>query len=256
MENYFCVSLPAFEDNYIHILVNRQKSACLVIDPGTSDPVIDFIESWSAREASSGGPLQLNGVLMTHQHSDHIEGALGLKAVYNCPLFAPQGHRAQIPFADSYVSEGTVVELNGFNLKTWEIPGHTLGHVGFWEPNRKWFFCGDTLFGLGCGRLFEGTPEMMFRSLGRIRELPENTLLFCAHEYTEANLKFSMDQNSGLDYEFLATWIQKRRGAGLPTVPTTIEREKQFNLFIRANSVEEFARLRAARNQFKDLVSV
>lgn len=228
------VLLPAFKDNYIHLLIHPEIRKVIAVDPGDADPVIEFVESHR---------LDLSAILITHHHADHIDGVPGLKAVYNCQVYAPEKNKTEIYFADHFVKEGSEFSVVGFNFTTWEIPGHTLGHVAYYETSQNWFFCGDTVFGLGCGKLFEGTPEMMFASLQRIAKLPSNTLLFCAHEYTESNLNFSLAQKTNINYEMIQTWISKRRQKGLPTIPSTIERELAYNLFLRAETIEDFKKL-------------
>jgi hydroxyacylglutathione hydrolase len=235
------ILLPAFKDNYIHLLINPDTKNAIAIDPGEADPVIDYIEAHG---------LNLSAILITHHHDDHIDGVPGLKAVYSSKVFAPEKNKKEIFFADQYVKEGDKINQDGFNFEVWEIPGHTLGHIAYLETKENWFFCGDTLFSMGCGRLFEGTPEMMFNSLQRISKLITNTLIFCAHEYTESNLKFSLQQKTDVNFEMIKTWIEKRRKLSLPTIPTTVERELAYNLFLRAKTEADFAALRKLKDTF------
>ncbi len=238
--------IPAFKDNYIHLLINPKTRKAIAVDPGDGDPVIEFIET---------NRLDLSAILITHHHSDHIDGVPGLKAVYNCKVYAPLKNKKEIFFADTYLGEGDFFIQDDFKFNVWEIPGHTLGHIAFLETSNGWFYCGDTLFGLGCGKLFEGTNEMLHSSLEKIKTLPNNTLIFCAHEYTESNLKFSLslpkDITYDVNFEMIQTWVTKRRSAMQPTIPTTIERELAYNLFLRVKSLNEFTKLRELRDQYQ-----
>ncbi len=233
--------LPVLEDNYIHILLNTELKSALIVDPPEPEALIDFLE---ARQ------IDLKGILITHHHHDHIDGVPALKAVYNCPVYAPKKNKDVIYFADHFVSGGDHLSLAGFDFEIWDLPGHTEGHIGFWEPGLKWFYCGDTLFSMGCGRIFDGSIETLFASLRRLTSLPTNSLLFCTHEYTQRNLNFCKAQFPEKDYGMVEKWIQNRRNKGLPTIPTTIEREIAYNPFLIADNLTEFRRLRELRDTY------
>lgn len=244
--------IPAFQDNYIWLLRNGNHAA--VVDPGDAAPVISALEHLS---------LKLDAILITHHHSDHTGGVADLLQRWPAKVYAPK--REQYSFPHQAVEENSIVHLEALNLDltVMEVPGHTLGHVAYYGAN--YLFCGDTLFGAGCGRLFEGTPEQMYNSLQRLAKLPENTAVYCTHEYTEHNLSFARTldpDNSALSTrqaEAAAT-----RLAGKPTLPSSIDLELETNPFLRcetqairlasgvksANPVEVFAAIREIRNHY------
>lgn len=240
--------IPIFDDNYVFVLINEQQDA-VVVDPGHASEVHDFLTAHQ---------LVLKGILLTHHHHDHIGGLRDLLVKHPAPVFAPAKNKMQIQLADHWVSEGDVFSVANFDFSVVELPGHTLGHVAFLCQSQNWLFSGDVLFGLGCGRLFEGTPEQMFESLQRIKRLPESTLIFCTHEYTEANLRFckmlsSLDDSpiTG-DNEELALYANQllsRRELGLPSVPLKLSIENKVNPFLLARSASQFAYLRDLRNR-------
>lgn len=235
--------LPIFTDNYVFVITRADSKTCVVVDPGDAAPVHDYLIAQD---------LTLEAIILTHHHPDHIGGALKLKDIWKVPVFAPLKNKVQIPFATDYVIEGQSIKIldGDLNLETLELPGHTLGHVGFFEPNKKWLFSGDVLFGLGCGRLFEGTFAQGFESLQRIKYLPNETLVYCTHEYTGSNLRFckTISQNTPeLDtYEKLL--IQKRT-ANMPSVPLNLGIEKRVNPFLFADNLERFTFLRDLKNR-------
>lgn len=233
--------LPVFDDNYIFLLQN--DSAVIVIDPGEAKPVLQVLQSEK---------LSLAGVLITHHHHDHIDGLNELR-VYNpeLPIWAPLKNRGQIPGASTYVEEGDCVELAGLKFQVIELPGHTLGHIAYYNPQQGFLFSGDVLFGLGCGRIFEGTFEQHYKSLQRIAALPINTQVFCTHEYTEANLRFlqSLGPLSPQQQEY-ARRLAECRAQNRPSVPLRLIDELQCNPFLLSRNLTEFTQLRQKRNQF------
>ena len=235
--------IPIFTDNYVFVTVRADSKTCVVIDPGDAAPVQNFLIDQG---------LTLEAIVLTHHHPDHIGGALKLKEIWNVPVYAPKKNKIQISFATDFVVEGQSLQLlsGDLNLETLELSGHTLGHVGFFEPHKKWLFSGDVLFGLGCGRLFEGTFAQGYESLQRIKSLPDETLVYCTHEYTEANLRFCKSLTQGtpeLDaYEELL--IQKR-AVHLPSVPLNLGIEKRVNPFLFADNLERFTYLRDLKNR-------
>jgi hydroxyacylglutathione hydrolase len=251
------LALPAFTDNYIWLIHNRH--AALVVDPGDHQPVIRTIDQLG---------LELLAILNTHHHADHVGGNHILYQRYGCAIYGPateaipglthplEGNQ-QISFPD--------LDL-GFQIIS--TPGHTLGHIAYYGAG--YLFCGDTLFGCGCGRLFEGNPGQMHRSLSRLAELPDNTRVCCAHEYTLSNIRFAKTvdgDNPALVQREQAD--QGKREQGLPTLPSTLEMEKATNPFLRChqaslaqaaetlsgrkplNEVEVFAALRSAKDRFR-----
>ena len=250
------VPLRAFDDNYIWLLRNERYAA--VVDPGDAAPVLDYLR----RER-----LQLCAILATHHHPDHVGGIAELLAQRAVPVYGPRNE--PIPTLTRALGEGDKVDIAelGLRLRVLDIPGHTRGHIGYYGANR--LFCGDTLFACGCGRLFEGTAEQMSASLAKLAALPEDTLVYSAHEYTMSNIAFARavePENAALEAR-AASDAQKRRNDE-PTLPTTIGREKMTNPFLRcsepaviaaadkylgaptADPVQVFAAIRNWKNKF------
>lgn len=220
--------IPAFTDNYIWCLANSEDGKALIVDPGQADPVVRHLEAEN---------LTLDTILVTHHHPDHTGGIARLSSLNpDCRIVGP----ADSPFT------GVTEPVNAGNSVTWQnltftvlhVPGHTLDHIAFYSENEvnscPVLFCGDTLFVCGCGRLFEGSPAQMKQSLESLRQLPDSTAVYCAHEYTLANLKFArywLPEDS--DLEAFEAHCQGLREAGQPTVPSTIGNEKKLNPFLR-----------------------
>ena len=222
------IPLPAFTDNYIWAIV--YGNSCVVVDPGDSSPVFDFLES---------NNLGLERILITHHHSDHTGGMLALAKKYDCPVYGPTGEH--IKGLTSKVSEGDEITIFNLKLKIFDTPGHTLDHIAYFHSSDKgsYLFCGDTLFSGGCGRLFEGTAEDMFYSLNKFISLPEETLVFCAHEYTQSNLKFALSVNpSNLDLIKYSKKVDELRSNSKITLPSNIGLEKKINPFFLLNDKE------------------
>ncbi len=167
--------IPVLKDNYVYAICDDQTSECAIVDPGKAQPVIDFL---------SKHDLKLKEIWITHHHSDHIGGLAQLKESYNCHVLGPSKQKDKIPQIDQEVTDLDLLSFNGHPFKVFELPGHTLDHVGYWLFKDKLLFCGDTLFSLGCGYLFERDYKQMWNSLCKIRALPEDTLIYCGHEYT------------------------------------------------------------------------
>lgn len=234
--------ISIFNDNYVFVITDLNSKKCVVVDPGESDSVETFLNQHQ---------LKLEAIILTHHHDDHIGGALELKTNWKVPVFAPKKNQSQIPFATDYVIEGQLISLldKHLNLNVIELPGHTLGHVAYYDKNQHWLFSGDVLFGLGCGRLFEGTFEQGFESLQRIKQLPDETLVYCTHEYTEANLQFCKKLSNAVDLSNYEKSLMQLRQNNLPSVPLNLGIEKKVNPFLIAESAEDFTQVRKLRNQ-------
>ena len=219
--------INAFSDNYIYLLRNEHKNMTSVIDPGESEPVIKFLNNkgW-----------HLDEVINTHHHHDHVGGNKKLIDIYKSKLIAPSYENDRILNIDILVSDNETVSITGVSTKVFHTPGHTLGHVCFYMPEEKCLFSGDTLFYLGCGRVFEGTMDQMWLSLVKLRSLPEDTSVYCGHEYTLSNMKFAnyIDSNNAL-LNKVSVEIKNKREKGLPTVPFNLGIEKKINPFLRAD---------------------
>ncbi|MFO7628855.1 MAG: hydroxyacylglutathione hydrolase [Prochlorococcaceae cyanobacterium] len=237
----FSVSLiPVLNDNYVFLLQRGGQAA--VVDPAVAEQV--------AAELERRG-LELVAILHTHHHSDHIGGAAGLLRRWPAAaVLASAADRARIPHQSQGLSDGDRFTLLGQEVEVLAVPGHTAHHIAFHFPESGELFCGDTLFAAGCGRLFEGTAEQMHDSLQRLAALPPATRVWCAHEYTEANLRWAANEAPG-DAAIAArlTAVRAARAAGKPTIPSTIGAERATNLFVRATGSAELARLRQSKNR-------
>ena len=219
---------PCLSDNYGYLVHAPASGACAAIDTPDADAI-------NAALAERG--WHLTDIFNTHWHPDHTGGNLALKERWGCAITGPAAEDGRIPGATRLVGDGDTVRLGERGATVLDTPGHTSGHIVYHFAGDGVAFVGDTLFALGCGRLFEGTPAQMWTSLGRIRALPEETVVFCAHEYTQANARFAETIESG--NEALARRIGEidaERAAGLPTVPTTIALERDTNPFLRADA--------------------
>ena len=219
--------INALSDNYIYLLRNEHKNITGVIDPGEAEPVIKFLndKKW-----------HLDEVINTHHHHDHVGGNRMLLDIYKSKLIAPSYENARISNIDVLVSDNETVNITGISTKVFHTPGHTLGHVCFYMPEEKCLFSGDTLFYLGCGRVFEGTMDQMWLSLLKLRSLPDDTTVYCGHEYTLSNMKFAKyidSENALLDEVSLK--IENKREKLLPTVPFNLGVEKKINPFLKAD---------------------
>ncbi len=237
------VAVPAFADNYLWLVHDPASGETAVVDPGDAAPVL--------AESDRRG-WTINQVWNTHWHPDHTGGNAAIVAATGATLSAPSAEAARIPGIAFELIEGSTVRLGAHRGEVWEVPGHTLGHVALVFHDDGVAFVGDTLFAMGCGRLFEGSPQQMFTSLRRIAELPPATTLFCAHEYTLANARFAVTAepgNAAIAERLVA--VEALREAGRATVPTSVTEELATNPFIRARTVEQFAALRAAKDSFR-----
>ena len=215
-------ALPAFTDNYIWLLQDPDTRRCAVVDPGDAAPV----QAWLADHPG----WALSDILITHHHHDHVGGVEQLKKATDAKVFGPASEK--IPARDVALKDNDRINVLGWDFEVFAVPGHTLGHIAFYHDGV--LFCGDTLFAAGCGRLFEGTPEQMHTSLSRLAALPEQTRVYCAHEYTLSNLRFAVavEPDNRHTADRLADVTQKRQ-AGIITLPSTLALEKLTNPFLR-----------------------
>ena len=235
------VQIPVLTDNYIYLAHDGGET--VVIDPAIAEPVL-------AAAAARG--WRITQILNTHWHADHVGANLAIKAATGCSITGPAGEAAKIPGLDRAVADGDTVAVGGATGRVIDVPGHTAGHNAYYFADAGTLFCGDTLFALGCGRLFEGTPAMMSASLAKLTALPNDTAVYCAHEYTQANARFAVTvEPDNADLAARVVAIDAARAAGRPTVPTTIALERATNPFVRASSVAEFAARRAAKDVFR-----
>jgi hydroxyacylglutathione hydrolase len=235
------VAVPAFADNYLWLVHDEASGETAVVDPGDAHPVL--------AEADRRG-WTINQVWNTHWHPDHTGGNLAIKAANGARISGPE--REPIPGRDVPLNEGDEVRLGGHVGRVIEVPGHTLGHIALIFEEERVAFVGDTLFAMGCGRLFEGTPEQMYGSLQRLMGLPADTNLYCAHEYTLSNARFAAHAEPD-DPAIAARLaeVEALRDNGQITVPTRVDQERETNVFVRATNWEEFARLRKAKDSFR-----
>jgi hydroxyacylglutathione hydrolase len=235
------VAVPAFADNYLWLVHDGDSGETAVVDPGDALPVL--------AEAEKRG-WTIGQLWNTHWHPDHTGGNLAIKEATGAIVSGPSSET--IPGRDVALSEGDTVRLGGHVGRVMGVPGHTLGHIALLFDEDRLAFVGDTLFAMGCGRLFEGTPQQMFASLGRLSSLPEETLLYCAHEYTLSNARFAVHAEPG--NQSIARRlrdVEQARSLGKPTVPTTVGEERATNPFVRSGDWQEFARLRAEKDSFR-----
>ena len=218
------------QDNFGVLLHDPASGATAAIDAPEAGPIEAALKSTGWR---------LSDILVTHHHADHTGGIAELKQHHRCRVVAPHGEAARIPQVDETVRESDKVRVGGLEARVFETPGHTAGHISYFFPADKLAFVGDTLFSIGCGRVIEGTPEMMWRSLLKLRGLPDDTRVYCGHEYTKANIRFAKTvepANAALNAR--AQEVDKLLAARKPTIPSTIGEEKAANPFLRADVPE------------------
>ena len=227
--------IEAFQDNYIWLIHNDQNS--IIVDPGDAGPVISALERKN---------LNLVAILITHHHADHIGGVMELQEKYpHIKIFAPQ--KDKYDFVNISLKNGDEINIPELqiNCKIIEIPGHTRGHIAYYD--KKNLFCGDTLFACGCGKIFDGTHEQMYNSLKKISALPKDTKIYCAHEYTKKNITFALS----LDPDDTNLKLRKALVSNIKnTIPSSLEEELKTNPFLKCTSLEAFKRLRDLKDQY------
>ncbi|MGN6278716.1 MAG: hydroxyacylglutathione hydrolase [Sphingomonas sp.] len=237
------VRIPALSDNYIWLIHETASGETVVIDPAESDPVLA-----AAKERG----WTISQIWNTHWHPDHTGGNAAIKATTGARITGPAAEAAKIPTLDATVGEGDAVRIGDHVATVWETPAHTAGHISYHFADDGMIFVGDTLFAMGCGRLFEGTPQQMFANMQRLAALPGETRAYGAHEYTLANARFARAAEP--DNQAVVTRlaeIEAARSAGEATLPTTIALERETNPFMRAGSPQELAERRAAKDAFR-----
>jgi hydroxyacylglutathione hydrolase len=221
---------PCLQDNFGVLLHDSESGATAAIDAP---------EAAAVEAALKATGWRLSDILVTHHHADHTGGIAELKQKYSCRVVAPHGEAARIPLVDVTVRENDKVKVGALEARVFETPGHTAGHISYFFPADKVAFVGDTLFSIGCGRVIEGTPEMMWQSLLKLRGLPEDTRIYCGHEYTKANIRFAKTIEPGnAALNARAAEVDKLLAAHKPTIPSTIGEEKAANPFLRADVPE------------------
>ena len=235
-------AIPAFSDNYIWVFSAPNSNDFWCVDPGDAQPVLDALDSM-------GGKLA--GCLITHYHFDHIGGIETLLQAYpEMLVYTPK--REAVEGSTKELVENDTVECGGFTFRVIEVPGHTSGHIAYYCESEQKLFCGDTLFSAGCGRLFEGTPQQMHNSLSKLSALPEATGVYCTHEYTTANVAFALAvEPENAELQQYRDWVEQQRKLNLPTLPSSIARERAINPFLRCHtdSVQQAAKAANTNDQ-------
>lgn len=248
--------IPTRKDNYVYLLRESSSGKAGVVDPSDAAPVLDALDrlGW-----------ELTHILTTHHHNDHVGGVPELKEKLGCTVVGPRADRERIPHIEVEVGDGDRYAFYEAEATVYDTPGHTRGHIAYWFPESRALFCGDTLFALGCGRVFEGTHEQMWNSLSKVRAVPDDTRIYCAHEYTQANARFALSVDPGnAELQAYARRVDEARAAGRPTVPSEMGLERRTNPFLRADApdlvkavgldgagpVEVFAEVRTRKDNF------
>ena len=234
--------ISCLQDNYSYLIIDETNNNACVVDPSEANPVINFLEKKN---------VNLKYILNTHHHFDHIGGNADLKKKYNSTVVGYKHDAKRIPGIDILVDDNQIWKADNFEAKIMHIPGHTTGHISFYFFNEKLIFTGDTLFSLGCGKIFEGTYEQMFLSLNKLKKLPEDTMIYCGHEYTLQNSKFCISHDSNnLNLQNKIKKIKENLNNNMPTIPTILKDELESNIFLRAKNIESFSKLRDLKDNF------
>ena len=248
--------IPTRSDNYVYLLRESSSGKAAVVDPSDAAPVLETLDMFG---------WTLSHILTTHHHNDHVGGVEEIKKATGCTVVGPRADRDRIPMIDVEVGDGDTFRLHEAEAKVWDVPGHTRGHIAYWFAESRALFCGDTLFALGCGRVFEGTFDQMYASISKFKAVPDETWVYCAHEYTMSNAKFALHvdpKNEAL--QAYAKQIERRREAGVSTVPSLMAVERRTNPFLRADDpalaralgmegrapAEVFAEVRSRKDNF------
>lgn len=250
------IQIPVLTDNYIYLLHDEKSGETAAVDPAVAEPVMDVLKQHG---------WQLTYILNTHHHGDHVGGNLELKRQTGCQIIASELDKPRIPGIDHSVQDGDIINIGKQTAQIISTAGHTNGHIVYYFSDSNALFCGDTLFVMGCGRLFEGSAADLWQSLQKLKALPVNTRVYCAHEYSENNARFTLSvEPDNADLQAKMTQVKQLRADGLPTVPSTIAEELSTNPFLREDSpsirknldsmadtnVEVFAKLRRLKDSF------
>jgi hydroxyacylglutathione hydrolase len=234
--------ISCLRDNYSYLIIDETNNLACVVDPSEARPIIDYLKNKN---------INLKYILNTHHHFDHVGGNEELKKKYNAIVVGYKHDSERIPEIDILLEDNEIWERDNFVAKIIHVPGHTKGHICFNFYKEKLLFTGDTLFSLGCGKIFEGTYEQMFNSLKKIKALPLDTKIFCGHEYTLNNSKFCIKyDNENLSLQKKIQDIEIKLNDSLPTIPSTLKEEMDCNIFLRAKDVKTFSKLRDLKDNF------
>lgn len=222
--------IPVLKDNYVYLIREGTSGAVGVVDPAVAAPVL--------AEAARLG-WRITHVLNTHHHGDHVGGNLEIQAATGCTIVGPAHDPDRIPGMAIQVKDGDTYRFGNEAAQVFFVPGHTRGHIAYWFKESAALFCGDTMFSIGCGRLFEGTAQQMWASLSQLRALPADTRIYCAHEYTESNIRFAVTvEPANAALRAYEAEVKTKRAANIPTVPSTLGLERSANPFLRADTPE------------------
>ena len=234
--------IKCLQDNYTYLIINEKNNYACIVAPGDADPVIDFIQKKN---------IKLKFILNTHHHYDHIGGNNDLKKKYKAKIVGFKDDKHRIPNIDILVENNQIWKGENFESKIIHIPGHTTGHICFYFSKEKMIFTGDTLFSLGCGRIFEGTYKQMYSSLNKLKTLPTSTKIYCGHEYTLQNSEFCIHhdpENKSLKNKIIS--ISEKLKNNLSTTPTNLKDELECNIFLRCKNLDSFSKLRDLKDNF------
>lgn len=236
------IRIPVLSDNYVWLVHEPESGETMVVDPAVAEPVL--------AEAEKRG-WTITQIWNTHWHPDHTGGNAAIKEATGCHITGPEAERERIPTLDTFVKEGDTMKLGDVVADVIDVPAHTAGHIAFYIPSEKVALVGDTLFAMGCGRLFEGTAEQMYDNMRKLEALPDDTKIYCAHEYTQSNGEYALvAEPDNLALKERMAEVLTLRSRGEATVPTTIGQERATNPFMRAASAAELGERRTAKDNF------
>ena len=234
--------IPCLKDNYSYLIIDDSNKSACVVDPSEAEPIINYLKNKD---------INLKYILNTHHHFDHIGGNEDLKKGFGSIVVGFKKDSERIPSIDIFLEDDQIWEADNFKAKIIHVPGHTTGHICFNFFQEKLAFTGDTLFSLGCGRIFEGTYEQMYESLTKIKSLPKETKIYCGHEYTLQNSEFCIKHDpENINLKNKIKEVKNNLQNSLPTIPSTLKDEIECNIFLRVKNVESFSKLRDLKDNF------